>query len=46
MLASTFLSILFIPVLYVVIRTLVPGKVRHHGDDAAAAPAAEGPAHV
>jgi hydrophobic/amphiphilic exporter-1 (mainly G- bacteria), HAE1 family len=29
MLASTFLSILFIPVLYVVFRTLAPGKVRH-----------------
>jgi multidrug efflux pump subunit AcrB len=29
MLASTFLSIIFIPVLYVIIRTLAPGKVRH-----------------
>ena len=29
MLASTFLSILFIPVLYVVFRTLAPGTVRH-----------------
>ncbi len=29
MLASTFLSIVFIPVLYVIIRTLVPGKTRH-----------------
>ena len=28
MLASTFLSILFIPVLYVIIRTIAPGKVR------------------
>jgi hypothetical protein len=28
MIASTFLSIVFIPVLYVVIRTLVPGR-RH-----------------
>ena len=36
MLASTVLSIFFIPVLYVVIRTLVPGKVRHH--DEASAP--------
>jgi hypothetical protein len=27
MLASTFLSILFIPLLYVVIRSLAPGKV-------------------
>ena len=32
MLASTFLSIIFIPVLYVIIRTIAPGKVRHeHG---------------
>jgi hydrophobic/amphiphilic exporter-1 (mainly G- bacteria), HAE1 family len=46
MLASTFLSIFFIPVLYVVIRTLAPGKVRHHGDDAAPAAAAEGTARV
>jgi multidrug efflux pump len=46
MLASTFLSIFFIPVLYVVIRTLAPGKVRHHGDDEAAAAAAEGTARV
>jgi HAE1 family hydrophobic/amphiphilic exporter-1 len=30
MLASTFLSIFFIPVLYVAIRTIAPGKVRHH----------------
>jgi HAE1 family hydrophobic/amphiphilic exporter-1 len=29
MIASTFLSIVFIPVLYVVLRTLVPGKTRH-----------------
>ena len=28
MLASTFLSIIFIPVLYVIIRTIAPGKVR------------------
>jgi HAE1 family hydrophobic/amphiphilic exporter-1 len=46
MLASTFLSIFFIPVLYVVIRTLAPGKVRHLGHDEAASTAAEGPAHV
>jgi HAE1 family hydrophobic/amphiphilic exporter-1 len=45
MLASTFLSIFFIPVLYVVIRTLAPGKVRHHADQPAVV-AAEGPAHV
>jgi multidrug efflux pump subunit AcrB len=30
MVASTVLSIVFIPVLYVIIRTLVPGKVRKH----------------
>jgi HAE1 family hydrophobic/amphiphilic exporter-1 len=29
MVASTFLSVVFIPVLYVIIRTLVPGKTRH-----------------
>jgi HAE1 family hydrophobic/amphiphilic exporter-1 len=29
MLASTFLSIIFIPVLYVIIRSIAPGKVRH-----------------
>ncbi len=29
MVASTFLSIVFIPVLYVVIRTIAPGKIRH-----------------
>jgi HAE1 family hydrophobic/amphiphilic exporter-1 len=28
MVASTFLSVIFIPVLYVIIRTLVPGRVR------------------
>ena len=31
MLASTFLSIVFIPVLYVIIRTLVPGRPRAAG---------------
>jgi hydrophobic/amphiphilic exporter-1 (mainly G- bacteria), HAE1 family len=30
MIASTFLSLLFIPVLYVVIRSLAPGGRRHH----------------
>ena len=32
MVASTFLSVIFIPVLYVVIRTLVPGRGRHSHD--------------
>ncbi|HEV3215181.1 MAG TPA: multidrug efflux RND transporter permease subunit [Vicinamibacterales bacterium] len=40
MLASTFLSIVFIPVLYVIIRTIAPGKIRH-----SAAPV-EGAAHA
>src|ERR671910_2920238 len=31
MVASTFLSIFFIPVLYVIVRTLAPGRVRTHG---------------
>ena len=30
MIASTILSIIFIPVLYVLIRTLAPGRVRGH----------------
>jgi HAE1 family hydrophobic/amphiphilic exporter-1 len=33
MVASTILSIIFIPVLYVVIRTLFPGRGRHSHDD-------------
>ena len=36
MLASTFLSIIFIPVLYVVIRTLAPGRGRRSHDEPAA----------
>ena len=36
MLASTFLSIVFIPVLYVVIRTLVPGQARRHATEGVA----------
>jgi multidrug efflux pump len=31
MIASTFLSIVFIPVLYVAIRTVAPGRLRRHG---------------
>ena len=31
MIASTFLSIIFIPVLYVAIRTVAPGRARRHG---------------
>jgi hydrophobic/amphiphilic exporter-1 (mainly G- bacteria), HAE1 family len=42
MVASTILSIVFIPVLYVVIRTLVPGRTRSHEEGAAL----EGPAHA
>jgi HAE1 family hydrophobic/amphiphilic exporter-1 len=37
MIASTFLSVVFIPVLYVVIRTLAPGKRRHEGVELAPA---------
>jgi hydrophobic/amphiphilic exporter-1 (mainly G- bacteria), HAE1 family len=44
MIASTFLSIVFIPVLYVIIRTVVPGRTRH---EMHAQPApAEGGAHA
>jgi len=39
MLASTALSVIFIPVLYVAIRTLAPGRTRHEATAAAAAPA-------
>ena len=46
MLASTFLSIFFIPVLYVVIRSLAPGQVRRHAKEAAPTVAVEGGAHV
>jgi HAE1 family hydrophobic/amphiphilic exporter-1 len=46
MLASTFLSVIFIPVLYAVIRTLAPGKVRRKSEDDAPVAAAEGTAHV
>jgi HAE1 family hydrophobic/amphiphilic exporter-1 len=46
MLASTVLSIFFIPVLYVVIRSMAPGKIRRHAEDDAALAVADGPAHV
>jgi HAE1 family hydrophobic/amphiphilic exporter-1 len=46
MLASTFLSIFFIPVLYVIIRTFAPGKARRSADDAPTVDAAEGGAHA
>jgi Cu/Ag efflux pump CusA len=47
MLASTFLSVIFIPVLYVMIRTLVPGKLRRRADEAPpAVSAADGEAHA
>ena len=45
MLASTFLSVIFIPVLYVVIRTLVPGSARSAADEAIGAKS-EGEAHA
>jgi HAE1 family hydrophobic/amphiphilic exporter-1 len=37
MIASTFLSVLFIPLLYVVIRSMAPGKPRQHDDESQAA---------
>lgn len=47
MAASTFLSVMFIPLLYVVIRSLAPGKPRRLEDTATpAAVTAEGGAHV
>jgi HAE1 family hydrophobic/amphiphilic exporter-1 len=45
MLASTFLSIFFIPVLYVIIRTIAPGKVRLGASGATGALGATGAAH-
>jgi len=42
MLASTFLSVIFIPVLYVVIRNLAPGKVRQRSGAIASAEAGGG----
>ena len=45
MVASTILSIVFIPVLYVIIRTLVPGRPRKHETDKVEVPA-EGAAHA
>jgi hypothetical protein len=46
MLASTFLSIFFIPVLYVIIRTLAPGKTRSRTDEEPVPAAADGGAHA
>jgi len=45
MIASTFLSVVFIPVLYVVIRSLAPGRPRG-GGDAGDDAAGEGGAHA
>ena len=45
MIASTFLSVVFIPVLYVILRSLAPGKARR-GADAVESPAADGGAHA
>jgi HAE1 family hydrophobic/amphiphilic exporter-1 len=44
MLASTLLSVIFIPVLYVVVRSLAPGRLRRGAEDEAAAATAV-PAH-
>jgi hypothetical protein len=44
MLASTLLSIFFIPVLYVVIRSLAPGRLRRETAEVEAA--GEGVAHA
>jgi hydrophobic/amphiphilic exporter-1 (mainly G- bacteria), HAE1 family len=44
MIASTFLSIVFIPVLYVIVRTLAPGRTRLRADQPAIVP--EGGAHA
>jgi len=46
MLASTFLSVIFIPVLYVLIRTVAPGKVRGHGEEDEPAIGPGGPGHA
>jgi hydrophobic/amphiphilic exporter-1 (mainly G- bacteria), HAE1 family len=46
MIASTFLSVIFIPVLYVVIRSLAPGKGRPKDEDDPKVATAEGGAHV
>jgi hydrophobic/amphiphilic exporter-1 (mainly G- bacteria), HAE1 family len=46
MLASTLLSVIFIPVLYVVIRSLAPGKARRTAADDEADFAAEGGTHA
>jgi HAE1 family hydrophobic/amphiphilic exporter-1 len=44
MLASTFLSVVFIPVLYVIVRTIAPGRARAHADESTVV--AEGGAHA
>ncbi|HEY6553821.1 MAG TPA: efflux RND transporter permease subunit, partial [Vicinamibacteria bacterium] len=46
MIASTFLSVIFIPVLYVVIRTLAPGRARRRAEDDLEPVGGEGEAHV
>jgi HAE1 family hydrophobic/amphiphilic exporter-1 len=45
MITSTFLSVVFIPVLYVIVRTLAPGRARRTLEDDSAVPA-EGGAHA
>jgi HAE1 family hydrophobic/amphiphilic exporter-1 len=42
MVLSTFLNVLFIPILYVVVRNMAPGSGRHEEDDDAAAMAGHG----
>ena len=46
MVVSTILSIIFIPVLYVIIRSVAPGRVRGHATEADTAVAAPGDAHA
>ena len=46
MVVSTLLSIIFIPVLYVIIRSIAPGTVRGHATEADTAVAEAGDAHA
>lgn len=42
MIVSTFLNLIFIPILYVIVRSLAPGGGRHEADDDASATAGHG----